>query len=102
MKFESELSNGRFCIPQCITCKKTVWPPAEFCNHCFGLVSLREGDFKGRVIEFSGKDKEYFCLVEFEGTIRIMAKISQVPRIDQTVKITKCGIVNGSYSFHVS
>ncbi|MFQ5476180.1 MAG: hypothetical protein ACE5DT_04025 [Nitrosopumilus sp.] len=102
MGFESELSQGIFCIPECTVCKKIVWPPSEFCNNCFGAVSLKKGDFEGKIIEFSRQNKEYFCLVEFEKNIRVMAKISQTPEIGQIVKISKCGIDNGNYFFYVN
>ncbi len=102
MSFESELLKGKFCIPQCIVCKKIVWPPTEFCNHCFGQVSIKKGDFHGKIIEFSRQNGEYFCLVEFEKTIRVMAKILQIPEIGQIVKISKCGISNGNYFFYVN
>jgi hypothetical protein len=102
MSFESELLQGNFCIPICSACEKIVWPPAEFCNHCFGKVSLKKGDFEGKIIEFSRQNEEYFCLVEFENTIRVMAKILQIPEIGQTVKISKCGISNGNYFFYVN
>ena len=102
MNFESRLSNGQFLIPECTKCKKIVWPPAEFCNHCFGTVSLKEGDFEGKIIEFSRQNEQYFCIVEFEDIIRIMANISKIPEIGQMVKISKCGINNGSYFFHVN
>ena len=102
MSFESELLQGKFCIPECTVCKKIVWPPAEFCNHCFGQVSLKKGDFEGKIIEFSRQNERYFCLVEFENTIRVMAKILQIPKIGQIVKISKCGIANGNYFFHIN
>ncbi len=102
MSFESELLKGKFCIPECMICKKIVWPPAEFCNHCFGQVSLKKGDFEGKIIEFSRQNEVYFCLVEFEKTIRVMAKILQIPEIGQIVKISKCGILNGNYFFYVN
>ncbi|MFQ5497936.1 MAG: hypothetical protein ACE5DU_08645 [Nitrosopumilus sp.] len=102
MNFESELYKGFFCIPECVKCKKIVWPPSKFCNHCFGEVCLKKGDFEGKIIEFSRHDEDYFCLVEFEDTIRIMAKISKSPKIGQIVKITKCGISNGNYFFNVN
>ncbi len=102
MSFESELLQGKFCIPECTVCKKIVWPPAEFCNHCFGQVSLKKGDFEGKIIEFSRQNEGYFCLVEFENTIRLMAKILEIPEIDQIVKISKCGISNGNYFFYVN
>ncbi len=101
MSFESELSQGKFFIPSCTVCKKVVWPPAEFCNNCFGQVSLKKGDFEGKIIEFSRQNEEYFCIVEFENAIRVMAKILQIPEIGQMVKILKCGISNGHYFFNV-
>ena len=102
MSFESELFQGKFCIPECTICKKIVWPPSEFCNHCLGQVSLKKGDFEGKIIEFSKQNEEYFCIVEFENIIRIIAKISHIPEIGQTVKISKCGISNQSYFFYVN
>jgi uncharacterized OB-fold protein len=41
-------------------------------------------------------------MVEFENTIRIMAKISETPEIGKKVKISKCGINDGNYVFQVS
>ena len=102
MNFEEELSKGNFCVPECNNCKKIVWPPTEFCNHCFGTVSLRNGDFEGKIIEFSRQNEGYFCMVEFENVIRIMAKISQTPKLGQIVQISKCGINDGNYFFHVN
>jgi uncharacterized OB-fold protein len=102
MNFETELTNGVFCIPKCNICKKIVWPPTEFCNHCFGTISLKKGDFVGKIIEFSKQNEEYFCLVEFKNTIRIICKMTQTPLIDQSVKIIKCGISDGNYFFYVN
>lgn len=102
MNFESELSKGKFYIPECSVCKKNIWPPVEFCNQCFGIVSLKKGDFEGKIIEFSKQNEDYFCVVEFENTIRVMAKISDMPKIGQLVKISKCGIKDGDYFFQVN
>jgi len=101
MNFESKLNEGNFCIPECTECKKIVWPPAKFCNYCFGIVYLKEGPFMGKIIEFSRQNEQYFCLVEFEDTIKIMANISETPKIGQIVKISKCGISKGNYFFQV-
>jgi len=102
MNFELELSKGEFSIPECTICKKIVWPPVEFCNYCFGSVSLKKGNFEGKIIEFSRHDEDYFCIVEFENTIKIMAKILKIPEKGQKVKISKCGISNGNYYFYVN
>ena len=101
MNFETELSLGNFYIPECAKCMKVVWPPSQFCNHCFGVVALKEGPFKGKILEFSSQNQQNFCLVEFENTIRIMAKILKKPELGQTVKISKCGISDGGYFFEV-
>ena len=101
MSFESELSKGQFCIPECLTCKKIVWPPSEFCDNCNEITSLKKGDFKGKIIEFSKQNENYFCLVEFCNSIKLMAKMTSSPKKNQIVKISKCGIVNGSYFFQI-
>ncbi len=102
MNFESELSQGNFYIPECIKCSKIIWPPVDFCNHCFGEITLRGKISEGKIIEFSRKDEIYFCLVEFENNIRVMAKMSNIPEIGKVVKIVKAGITNGSYFFEIT
>jgi len=101
MSFESELSKGNFCIPECIKCKKTIWPPSEFCDRCNGKVSLKSGEFEGKIIEYSKQNKDYFCMVEFSNSIRLMARMNEVPKRNQIVKILKCGIFKGNYFFQV-
>jgi len=98
MSFEKELEKGRFYIPQCEACKKLVWPPSEFCDNCN---SLKKEEFKGKIIEFSRQNEEYFCVVEFGDSVRIMAKMMTQPKKDQVVKISKCGISEGSYYFQI-
>ena len=102
MSFEAKLNQGIFCIPKCDKCKKIVWPVSEFCDQCFGGVSVYEVDYDGRIIEFSSKNERYFCIVEIEKTFRIIATSLETPEIGQSVKITKCGISQGSYFFDIS
>ncbi|QDI88124.1 hypothetical protein Nisw_00550 [Candidatus Nitrosopumilus sp. SW] len=102
MSFESELSKGNFLIPECTVCKKIVWPPTEFCSKCMAKTSLKEGDFKGKIIEFSSQNEDYFCIVDIENSFKIMAKMSTEPHIDQIVKISKCGIEKGNYYFEIN
>ncbi len=101
MNFESELSKGVFCVPTCSKCNRVVWPPSDFCGYCLGEIILEEGDFYGKIIEFSKQD-DYFCLVEFKGQIRVIAKMKHMPKIGQKVKISNCGISEGNYFFEVS
>ena len=101
MSFENELEKGQFCIPECLSCKKLIWPPSEFCDKCNGETSLKKEEFEAKIIEFSRQNDDYFCIVEFYDSIRIMAKMTTYPKKDQIVKISKCGIVDGSYFFHI-
>ena len=101
MSFEKELEKGQFCIPECTVCKKLVWPPSEFCDKCNGETALKKEKFEGKIIEFSRQNEEYFCMVEFCDSIRIMAKMTTCPKKDQMVKILKCGIDKNNYFFHV-
>ena len=101
MSFEKELEKGQFCIPECTVCKKLVWPPSEFCDKCNGKISLRKEEFEGKIIEFSRQNEEYFCVVEFGNSIRIIAKMMTLPKKDQIVKISKCGISERSYYFQI-
>ena len=102
MSFESELSQGIFCIPKCDNCKKFVWPPTEFCNICNEKTSVEKGDFEGKIIEFSKQNEDYFCIVEFKKEVRIIAKMQKTPNIGQMVKISKCGILDNNYFFYVN
>ena len=101
MNFEEELTKGNFTIPECLSCKKIIWPPAEFCNVCYNETSLKTGQFTGKIIEYSKQNEEYFCMVEFLDSFRLMAKTNDKPEIGKIVKITKCGILNGNYFFQI-
>jgi hypothetical protein len=101
MNFEEKLSKGQFYIPECLVCKKIIWPPSEFCDKCNGKTSLKKEEIEGKIIEFSKQNENYFCLVEFCNSIKLMAKMTSSPKKNQIVKISKCGIVNGSYFFQI-
>ena len=101
MSFENELEKGQFYLPECILCKKWVWPPSEFCDRCNGKTSLKKEEFEGKIIEFSKQNDNYFCIVEFYDSIRIIANMTTCPKKDQIVKILKCGINDGGYFFHI-
>ena len=100
MSAETELKKGNFVVCQCINCKKTVWPPADFCNRCYDKTVIKKGPSEGKIIEFSKNEQCYFCLVEFEKEVKIIGKItSGVPKEGQKVKIKKCGIKDENYFF---
>ena len=83
MNFEEELTKGNFTIPECSSCKKIVWPPAEFCDVCYNETCLKSGQFTGKIIEFSENlpiKKEGFLIGEFLGMIKIQKNVVEVLR----------------------
>ena len=101
MNFEEELRKGNFFIPQCSKCEKIVWPPSNFCDKCFGKVVLKEKEKQGKVITFSKHKNEYFCIVEFRGNIKVMAKSVKKPEKNQIVEMISCGVKNNDYFFEI-
>ena len=98
MNFESELKKGNFVIPECHHCRKITWPPSEFCNQCLDKNSWRICSNQGKIIEFSKQNETYFCIAEFEKSIRIMGKILLgKPESGKKIEVVQCGIDNDTY-----
>ncbi|MGI0072360.1 MAG: Zn-ribbon domain-containing OB-fold protein [Nitrosotalea sp.] len=91
-KFEQELSNNNFICAQCTRCGKLVWPPSEFCNKCFSDVIWRPVSKFAKLIEFSRKDNKFFCIAEFEDSIRVMGSVENASdlQIGQSLFLIKC------------
>jgi uncharacterized OB-fold protein len=91
-RFEQELKNNVFVSSFCTRCNKHVWPPSEICNSCFGDIVWKPVTRTARLIEFSRKGDEIFGIVEFEGSIRVMAKIMAVSdlQIGQMLNLIEC------------
>ncbi len=102
MKFESELKKGVFVVGKWPKCNKVTWQPSDNCNICFGELDLKEASYDGKLIEITKKNDENFCIAEIDEGIRIMCTLilnSTKPEIGSKVKLEKCGIKNGNYSF---
>ena len=104
MNFEEELSKGIFMISTCPKCEQTIWPPNEICSKCFGPAKWEKGSEFGKIIEFSQKNEEYFCLGEFDKGVKIMGSLSakSKPEIGQKIRLTKAEINNGNYNFQMT
>jgi uncharacterized OB-fold protein len=99
-KFEQELKNNNFLCSYCVKCNKLVWPPSDYCNKCFNEVVWRSVSRVAKLVEFSSKDKEYFCIAEFEGNIRVMGHIEDASnlQIGQPLFLEWCDY-NGTEKF---
>ncbi|QUC65426.1 hypothetical protein NsoK4_04055 [Nitrosopumilus sp. K4] len=102
MNIEKEIEKGNFVLGECAQCRKTIWPPSDYCNVCFGEVVIKKGPFEGKIIEFSKKEQDYFCLAKFSDHVKIIGSVSEAPQNNQRVHVKKCGIKNGSYFFEFS
>ncbi len=89
MKF---MRKGKFMMPYCQTCKKNIWPPADYCTNCFNkldLIDLKLQD--GKLIEifhsFVGKKQiksnqsktrevDIIGLVDFTG-VKLLGSINK-------------------------
>jgi len=94
-KFESEIKAGNFVTSECTYCKKIVWPPSDYCDNCFMEVNWRKVSPNGKLIEWSKKNNDIFCIAEFENTIRVMGKLDTknvMPKSGQLLKFIKCSL----------
>ena len=91
-KFEQELKNNNFLCSQCTKCDRLVWPPNDFCNKCFGNVIWHPVSRSAKIVEFSSKDKELFCLVEFEEGIKVMGRVESASElhVGQSLLLSRC------------
>lgn len=91
-KFEQELKKNIFLCSQCTKCDKLVWPPSDFCNKCFNEVVWRPISRLAKLVEFSRKNNEYFCVAEFEGSIRVMGTVQNTSdlQVGQSLFLIKC------------
>ena len=94
-KFESEVMAGNFVTSECIDCNKIVWPPSNYCDNCFKEVNWRKVSSNGKLIEWSKKNNDIFCIAEFENTIRVLGKLDSknvIPKPGQLLKFISCSL----------
>ena len=94
-KFESEIKAGNFVTSECIDCNKIVWPPSDYCDNCFMEVNWRKVSSNGKLIEWSKKNNDVFCIAEFENSIRVIGKLDSknvIPKPGQLLKFISCSL----------
>lgn len=91
-RFEDELKNNNFVCSKCMKCQHWVWPPSEYCNKCLGNVTWNTVPKHALLVEVSRKDGRYFCIAEFENSIRVFGTISGPfqPSKDQNLILDYC------------
>ena len=102
MRFRSELCRGNLVVPVCDSCKKTVWPPSDFCSYCLADTVWEAAPRDGIILEFSRQGGRYFCVAELGRTLRLVCSVaSGTPENGRRVRLERCGIRDGSGFFEV-
>ncbi len=97
-EFYASIRRGEFKIPICISCKKNVWPPSQYCPSCLSRAQLESIVNNGTLLEFTkshiGNTPIIFGVVEICG-VRLVGRLSpasQEYRIGMKVRMARCGI----------
>ena len=108
LTFIENIRKGNFVLPYCKKCKKNIWPPADICRLCLGLLSIENSNNKiGQILEiFVPNILKYnnknilMILVEINQLI-LLGSVSfdqdTIERINfkhKLVRIKKCGFID--------
>ena len=99
------IEGGRFVLPYCNKCRKTIWPPADNCRFCLNNLSLKDyKNKKGKILEFfldkftNDNTNTIMILVKIDEVILIGSldqdKINTVNIEGKKVRMKKCGFIN--------
>jgi uncharacterized OB-fold protein len=99
------IESGRFVLPYCNKCRKTIWPPADNCRLCLNNLSLKDyKNKKGKILEFfldkftNNNAITIMILVKF-GEVILIGSLDQDKRntaniVGKKVRMIKCGFIN--------
>ncbi|HEX5981853.1 MAG TPA: zinc ribbon domain-containing protein [Nitrososphaeraceae archaeon] len=104
-KFMEYIERGRFVLPYCKKCRKTIWPPADNCRLCLNNLSLKDyKNKKGKILEFfldkftNNTANTIMILVQLDQVILIGSldqdKINAGNIEGKKVRMKKCGFIN--------
>ncbi|HZB64769.1 MAG TPA: zinc ribbon domain-containing protein [Nitrososphaeraceae archaeon] len=99
------IKSGRFVLPYCKNCRKTIWPPADNCRLCLNNLSLKDyKNKKGKILEFfldkftNNTANTIMILVQLDQVILIGSldqdKINAGNIEGKKVRMKKCGFIN--------
>jgi len=102
--FDDELKKGNFQICFCRDCNITYSSYRESCIKCLKKTDRKKSVQKGKIIEFSRRNNDFFGIIEIENGIRLMGSIiplEKQPEIGQKVKMSVSFDKKPNYSFTV-
>ena len=89
-------------ISRCAGCSAEYWPPREHCSSCLAATEGADLPGRGRVLAFSRRGADFFCVAEFGG-VRIMCSLRSdaPPRRGQEVRLLGHEERGGVHAFTV-
>tara|TARA_Y100000590_G_scaffold153853_1_gene176746 strand:+ start:3372 stop:3701 length:330 start_codon:yes stop_codon:yes gene_type:complete len=102
--FDDELKKGNFQICYCKNCNITYSSYSESCLKCLKKTNWKKSLERGKIIEFSRQNNNFFGIIEIEYGIRLMGSIIPLesqPEIGQKVKMSVSFDKKPNYSFVV-
>ena len=113
-KFIEYIEMGRFVLPYCKKCRKTMWPPADYCRLCLNNLSLKDYRNKeGKILQFflnkfnNNNTNTLMIVVEFD-EVRLIGSLDQDNRNTGNIEgkkviIKKCGFIDQKifYQFEI-
>ncbi len=113
-KFIEYIETGRFVLPYCKKCRKTMWPPADYCRLCLNNLSLKDYRNKeGKILQFflnkfnNNNTNTIIIVVELD-EVRLIGSLDQDNRNtgdieEKKVIIKKCGFIDQKifYQFEI-
>lgn len=113
-KFIEYIEKGRFVLPYCKKCRKTMWPPADYCRLCLNNLSLKDYRNKeGKILQFflnkfnNNNTNTIMIVVELD-EVRLIGSLDQDNRNTGNIEgkkviIKKCGFIDQKifYQFEI-
>lgn len=113
-KFIEYIEKGRFVLPYCKNCRKTMWPPADYCRLCLNNLSLKDYRNKeGKILQFflnkfnNNNTNTIMIVVELD-EVRLIGSLDQDNRNTGNIEgkkviIKKCGFIDQKifYQFEI-
>jgi uncharacterized OB-fold protein len=112
-KFIEYIEKGRFVLPYCKKCRKTMWPPGDYCKLCLNNLSLKNYRNKeGKILQFflnkfNNNTNTIIIVVELD-EVRLIGSLDQDNRNTGNIEgkkviIKKCGFIDQKifYQFEI-
>jgi hypothetical protein len=108
LTFIENIRKGNFVLPYCKKCNKNIWPPADICRLCLGVLSIENSNNKiGQILEIfvpnilKHNNKNILMILVEINQLILLGSVSfdqdTIERFNfkhKLVRIKKCGFID--------